>query len=95
MHNACNHSEFPRVEMTVISVKGKCNQWHKVGDKFVVEKGASPKGLCLAALNSIMPVYFGLQYGAEFPWENDKKIARVACPDYINAVVWELRRLDS
>jgi len=32
-------------------------------------------------------------YGGAFPWESDPDVARAACPDADNPVVFELRRL--
>jgi uncharacterized repeat protein (TIGR04076 family) len=34
-----------------------------------------------------------LRHGGEFPWEENKDKAHVACPDPFNPVVMELRRV--
>jgi uncharacterized repeat protein (TIGR04076 family) len=34
----------------------------------------------------------GLLYGANYPWLEDKDVARHPCPDYENPVIYEIRR---
>ncbi len=34
----------------------------------------------------------GLLDGANYPWLEDKDVARHSCPDYENPVIYEIRR---
>ena len=75
----------------VISQKGTCEAGHKVGDSFVIGQ-QTPPNLCSWAFHSLFPFAEVLQFGGSFPWENDKDVVTVACPDPGNPVVFELRR---
>ncbi len=76
----------------VISQKGTCAAGHKVGDEWVIT-GETPKGMCLWAFNSILPLLWVLKFGGSFPWEKDSEKTTAACPDATNPVVIELRRV--
>lgn len=81
------------VEVTVKSLKGKCDFGHKVGDKIIFD-GKSVKGdICLSALLNVLPRVFALYYGFEVPWGKDKDAIINACPDAKNPVVFEIRRI--
>jgi uncharacterized repeat protein (TIGR04076 family) len=45
------------------------------------------------AFGALLPIQRVLRYGGEFPWEKDKDVTLVACPDVENPVVFKLRRL--
>jgi uncharacterized repeat protein (TIGR04076 family) len=77
---------------TVVSQSGQCESGHRVGDRFVIGQ-ATPPGLCSWAFYSLYPFAQVLQFGGSFPWEPDADVARVACPDPDNPVVFELRRV--
>lgn len=85
-------AERYEVLVRVVSQKGKCVQEHKVGEEWVLGK-KTPEGLCLSALDSILPNARVLMFGGSFPWEKDPNVTRVACIDAENPVVFELRRL--
>ena len=79
-------------KVTVISQKGHCAAGHKVGDQW--ELGIKvPEGLCGFAVHSLLHIAEVLQFGGSFPWEADPDVAKVACPDADNPVVFEIRRL--
>ncbi|HXX36283.1 MAG TPA: TIGR04076 family protein [Thermodesulfobacteriota bacterium] len=88
-----------KVFLKIISVKGTCVAAHQVGQEFdlngVFEVGISADGkaLCPVAFHAAFPYWRALRYGGEFPWEKDKDVAHVACPDPFNPVVMELRRV--
>ena len=82
---------MPDVIARVISQKGICTSGHSVGDEFVIGQKTPPE-LCSWAFCSLFPFAEVLQFGGSFPWEEDADIARVACPDPENQVVFELRR---
>jgi len=81
------------VEVEVKSVGGTCAVGHKVGDKIYFD-GRSIRGeVCYSALMVLLPHVYAMQYGAEFPWAEDKDVVHVACPDPENTVVFEVRRV--
>jgi len=80
------------VTAKVISQKGTCSAQHKVGDQFVIGQH-TPPGLCSWAFYCLFPFAQVLQFGGSFPWEEDPSKATVACPDPVNTVVFELRRV--
>ena len=75
----------------VISQKGTCAAGHRVGDEFVIGQ-KTPPAFCSWALQTLFPFAQVLQFGGSFPWEDDKDMTTVACPDPGNPVVFELRR---
>ncbi|MBC8275960.1 MAG: TIGR04076 family protein [Chloroflexi bacterium] len=80
------------IQVKVISQKGECGAEHKVGDSWIIGS-KTQEGICLPALNAILPDLRVLRFGGELPWAQDKDTATVACPDAENPVVFELRRL--
>ncbi len=87
-----NLFDVPEVTCKVISQKGTCDYHHEVGQSFEVKNGI-PQGMCPDAVHTLFPYLHGLTYGASYPWEPDRDIARMACTDWENPVVFELRRL--
>ena len=86
-------AERYKVGIKVAGQKGNCFQGHKVGDEWVSD-GKTPEGICLSAFNSLFPYLQVLMFGGVFPWEADPDIAsNVACPDSLNPVLFEIRRL--
>lgn len=81
------------VEITIKSIKGKCNFGHKVGEKIYYD-GYTFKGkICPTALTAMMPTIYAFCFGAEFPWDKNKDITHFTCPDSKNQVRFELKRL--
>lgn len=80
------------VSVKVVSQKGTCGHNHKVGDEWVC-KTETPEGICLLAFSNLLPMVWALSCEGKFPGENESGVARVACADYENPVVFELRRL--
>lgn len=85
-------AEFYEVAAKVISQKGTCVSGHKVGDEFLITD-KTPPGMCAWAFYTLFPFISPLQFGASFPWEEDRDKTTVACPDPANPVIFELRRL--
>ena len=81
-----------QVRIKVISQKGRCSTGHKTGDEWLTS-GKTPEGICLNAFGMLLPNVRTLMYGGEFPWEADKDTTTVCCPDAINPVVFEIRRI--
>ena len=73
---------------------GECHgEHHKVGQEFMVER-TTPAGMCLGAWNAIAPYVTALRYDANFPWEKEKGVANIHCPDPIGGITLELRRVE-
>jgi len=81
------------VKMTIVSVRDRCPNGHKVGEEHVVRR-KSPGGICLGSLSAVLPYLTALRYGASFPWEDEEGVITIGCPDHENCVVWRLERLD-
>ena len=85
---------------TILSVKGNCTAGHKVGEKIELtlwdpKKDATRRApaLCAFFYNMIFPYLGVLQFGGEFPWEEDKDSFQISCPDSINQVTIEIKRI--
>ena len=87
-------ADFYKVKLKVVSQKGTCVVGHEVGDEFVTS-GATPKGICLVAFNSMFPSIWALMFGGSFPWSKNPNKETVACPDAENPVVFEVQRMKS
>jgi uncharacterized repeat protein (TIGR04076 family) len=77
----------------VIGQEGQCAAGHKVGDEVRFDGETVQGRICLSALYSFLPKVFAMRYGARFPWLEDPDVATHACPDALNPVVFEIRRL--
>ena len=94
-------AERYEVAIKVVSQQGTCVAHHKVGDEWVItsEKTPSgiaektPEGICIYAFDAMYPFAQVLMFGGAFPWESNPDVARVACPDGDNPVIFELRRV--
>jgi uncharacterized repeat protein (TIGR04076 family) len=88
-----------KVVLKIVSVKGTCAAGHKVGQEFDLSKEImvgyteDGKALCPSAYYAAFPSWRVLRFGGEFPWEENKDLAHVACPDHANPLVMELRRV--
>ena len=88
-----------KVVLKIISVKGSCNAGHKVGQEFDLSKEFTMgyrqdgRALCPSAFHAAYASWRVLRFGGSMPWEEDKDLAHVACPDPLNPVVMELRRI--
>lgn len=50
-------------------------------------------GLCGFFYHDIFPMILTLQFGGSFPWSSDPDVVEVECPDRMNAVKMELKRI--
>ena len=88
-----------KVILKIVSVKGSCSAGHKEGQEFDLSKdfilgySGNSNAICPSAFYAIYPSWRVLRHGGEFPWEEDKEKTYVACPDPLNPVVIELRRI--
>ena len=86
-----------KIVAKVISQKGTCSAGHSVGDEVVFdwEKNEVNGKICLHALYSIMPKVYAYAFGADITFakaDDGANVARHACPDGYNPVIFELRR---
>ena len=92
-------AEPVKVILKITSVQGTCAAGHKAGDVFDLSNDIAlgysdgSKVLCPSAFYAAFPNWRVLRFGGELPWEEDKDTAHVACPDPLNPVVMELRRI--
>jgi len=84
----------------ILSVKGDCTAGHKVGEQIDLTLWDSQKDeakrtppLCPFFYNMIFPYLAVLQFGGEFPWEEDKDSFQISCPDPVNQVTMEIKRI--
>ncbi len=80
-----------RLLATVMSIKGKCNAGHNVGDTIGVSARSSG-GLCGYLYHSAFPYILMLQFGGTFPW-GERDVIELDCPDKGNVVCIRLRRI--
>ena len=81
------------VAVTVVDIAGHCSAGHQVGDEIIFDGQKVEGEICIDAMSSLMDKVMALRYGAEFPWSDDKDADRHVCPDPLNAVVFEIRRV--
>ena len=72
---------------------GKCQGgFHDVGRGFLVEH-TTPAGMCLGAWNAIASYVTTLLCDGDFPWEKEKGITMIHCPDP-KGITLKLERVD-
>ncbi len=83
-----------KVKITVHAVtKNECPQGFKKGDSWLIEDGKTPGGMCAGAYNSVAPAVRLFRLGGEHPWDSDKDVTYVSCPDPERILIYEVRRL--
>ena len=79
-----------KVTATILSVKGKCNAGHTVGENFEISCH-NTNGLCGYFYHYIFPSLSTFQFGGLYPWWKGD-IIELRCPDPDNEVVIRLER---
>jgi uncharacterized repeat protein (TIGR04076 family) len=85
--------KIPDIKVEVKSVKGKCALGHKAGDVFYFRGGTTPAELCVEAMLTVIPTARTLMFKGTHFWVDDPDAIDVCCPDPVNLVVFEVRRL--
>ena len=78
--------------ITVKEIKGTCAV-NKVGDIIEVVGDEIKGNICPMALHAIFPYMFALQYGADFPWLDNKDEIVAYCPDPAGLALFEIKRV--
>ncbi len=82
-----------KVKVTVHSItQGKCPQGFKVGDSWLIPDGKTPGGMCAGAYNSVASAIRLFRLGGEQPWDKDKDVTYVSCPDPEVVLIYEVRK---
>lgn len=82
-----------KVKVKIISQEGNCAAGHKVGQEYIIDRH-TPADFCIFAYSAIDPEIRTLMFGGQYPWSvADSDIYIGCCPDPINPVVFEVRRL--
>ena len=87
-----------KVKAKVLSQEGHCEAGHRVGDEIVFDWDTHEiKGkMCLHALYSALPKIYALAHGADVAFaesDDGSRVARHACPDGYNPVIFELKEI--
>ena len=87
-----------KVKARVISQEGHCAAGHRVGDEVVFdwETHEIEGRICLHALYSMLPKIYALAHGADVAFaesDDGSSVARHACPDGYNPVIYELKKI--
>ena len=84
-----------KVKVKVVSQEGHCSAGQQVGDMatFDWDTHKIEGNICLHALYSVMPKIYTLAHGGNVAFatnEEGNRVARHACPDGYNPVIYEL-----
>ncbi len=88
-----------KVILKIVSVKGTCAAGHREGQEFdlsgefTLGYSKDGKALCPSAFYAAFPSWRVLRFHGELPWEKNKDLAHVACPDPFNPLIMELKRV--
>jgi uncharacterized repeat protein (TIGR04076 family) len=81
------------VRAKVISIKGTCDQGHKIGDVATFTENGVEGKICIHALYSMLPAVFAMLYDVQFPWLANPETKTHACPDAANPLVFEISKV--
>lgn len=83
-----------KVRVTVDEVlKDECPMEFKPGDNWLIEDGKTPGGMCASAFTVLSPTLRHFRLGGEHPWDEDKDVTFVSCPDPKCVLIYKLERL--
>ena len=54
---------------------------HHQGQEIIMGPDTLPEGICIDAWNCIAPYVTTMRFGGDFPWEKEKGILHIRCPD--------------
>ena len=82
----------PKILAKVKSKKGFCAAGHEIGDEFLLSLH-TPEGLCVDACICIVQNIHNLIRTKDKFWEDAEAVATVDCPDKVNLVTFELKKI--
>ena len=83
-----------KIKVSVLRVtNGECSRGFKAGDSWLIEDGKTPGGMCSSAYHAVAPAIRTFRLGGEHPWDEDKDVTRISCPDLEHWVIYEVKRL--
>jgi len=88
-----------KVKVKVVSQKGHCSAGHMAGDEIIFDWDTHEIDgrICLHALYSMIPKIYALAHGGNVAFATNKEgesVARHACPDGYNPVIYELNLVE-
>jgi uncharacterized repeat protein (TIGR04076 family) len=81
-----------KIVITVKAIQGTCSAY-KIGDTILVDDDRVEGTKCPMAFHAIFPYVLALQYGADFPWLENRDEISAYCPDAAGLVLFEIRRI--
>ncbi len=82
-----------KIIVEVIESRGHgCDQGFKLGDVFELKEHTH--SFCSLAYSSIYPVAQVMRYGGRFPWEPEKDVQIMGCPDPYNTIVFKISAVE-
>ena len=86
------------LEITLVEGEGVCAAKHKIAEVWTwkddPEKVDFGMGMCVHALNSMLPKLPGMRSGVCLPWlKDDPDAAMHLCPDVASSHVFRIRRI--
>ena len=82
----------PKISAKVKSKKGFCAAGHEVGDEFILSI-LTPEGLCIDACVCLVQNIHNMIRTKDKFWESEDAVAAVDCPDKVNMVTFELKKV--
>lgn len=88
-------SEVYDVVVKIKEINGNCAAGHKVGNEIIFSKFNITGFMCPYALHAAFPYILVLMFGGALPWEANKDMSVIQCPDSDNPVILEMTRIKS
>jgi len=89
----CIRDEPWHILCRVVKQEGNCAAGFKIGDEVLFTSDEVKGKICFSAMYSMIPKIYAMMYNARLPWLDDQCVATHACPDALNPLVYELRRI--
>lgn len=81
------------MQIRITVTGGTCSDaTHAIGDEIIIND-VTPAGFCIDAWDAISSYVNTLRRGGNFPWEKEKGVVSIHCPDP-DGIIIELRRID-
>jgi uncharacterized repeat protein (TIGR04076 family) len=85
------------VKGKIIKVGGECATGHYVGEEFDLtlsskEETRRTPMICPFLYDVMFPYLMTLQFGGAFPWQTDRDVIEIGCPDNQKVVI-QIRRI--